>query len=195
MPKCNQPFEAGTKYCTKCGCNLEESFIEDPICPVCRKSYPAGSTYLVDGTKLVSPDKLISKCVICNTQYSADNKFCPKDGGAIIPEALRSFAGNSYHNDSNEYIVKADIGIRFITAIIDFLIEAGLSVPAIAFYMLGVAGLTTNSLGYPVHRSLPIFYILSFLHTLFLSSILYAHQRWYRGRTVFWEKIMRIKVI
>ena len=163
MPKCNQPFEAGTKYCTKCGCNLEESFIEDPICPVCRKSYPAGSTYLVDGTKLVSPDKLISKCVICNTQYSADNKFCPKDGGAIIPEALRSFAGNSYHNDSNEYIVKADIGIRFITAIIDFLIEAGLSVPAIAFYMLGVAGLTTNSLGYPVHRSLPIFYIPTFI--------------------------------
>ena len=162
MPKCNQPFEAGTKYCTKCGCNLEESFIEDPICPVCRKSYPAGSTYLVDGTKLVSPDKLISKCVICNTQYSADNKFCPKDGGAIIPEAWRSFAGNSYHNDSNEYIVKSDIGIRFIAAIIDVLIEAGLSVPAIAFYMLGVAGLTTNSLGYPVHRSLPIFYILSF---------------------------------
>ena len=97
-----------------------------------------------------------------NTQYSADNKFCPKDGGAIIPEALRSFAGNSYHNDSNEYIVKADIGIRFITAIIDVLIEAGLSVPASAFYMLGVAGLTTNSLGYPVHRSLPIFYNLSF---------------------------------
>lgn len=119
----------------------------------------------------VSPDKLIPKCVICNTQYPADTKFCPKDGGAIIPEALRSFAGNSYHNDSNEYIVKSDIGIRFIAAIIDVLIEAGLSVPAIAFYMLGVAGFTTNSLGYPVHRSLPIFFILSFLHTLFLSSI------------------------
>ena len=113
-------------------------------------------------TKLVSPDKLIPKCVICNTQYPADTKFCPKDGGAIIPEALRSFAGNSYHNDSNEYIVKSDIGIRFIAAIIDVLIEAGLSVPAIAFYMLGVAGFTTNSLGYPVHRSLPIFFILSF---------------------------------
>ena len=61
-----------------------------------------------------------------------------------------------------KYIVKSDIGIRFIAAIIDVLIEAGLSVPAIAFYMLGVAGFTTNSLGYPVHRSLPIFFILSF---------------------------------
>ena len=51
-------------------CNLEESFIEDPICPVCRKSYPAGSTYcIVDGTKLVSPDKLIPKLPIPITSH------------------------------------------------------------------------------------------------------------------------------
>lgn len=194
-PKCNQPFEAGTKYCTKCGCNLEESFIEDPICPVCRKSYPAGSTYcIVDGTKLVSSDKLIPKCVICNTQYPADTKFCPKDGGAIIPEALRSFAGNSYHNDSNEYIVKSDIGIRFIAAIIDVLIEAGLSVPAIAFYMLGVAGFTTNSLGYPVHRSLPIFFILSFF-AYFIPIIYMLIKDGIGEGQSFGKKIMRIKVI
>lgn len=36
-----------------------------------------------------------------------------------------------------------------------------LSRAAIVIFSL-VAGFTTNSLGYPVHRSLPIFFILSF---------------------------------
>ena len=116
---------------------------------------------------------------------------------ATFLTAVSSYEGGcgfEDHNDSNEYIVKSDIGIRFIAAIIDVLIEAGLSVPAIAFYMLGVAGFTTNSLGYPVHRSLPIFFILSFF-AYFIPIIYMLIKDGIGEGQSFGKKIMRIKVI
>ena len=62
--------------------------------------------------------------------------------------------------------------------------------------MLGVAGLTTNSLGYPVHRSLPIFYILSFFCILYSYHLYYMVIKDGIGKgQCFGKKIMRIKVI
>ena len=42
-PRCNTEFTTGTKFCQACGCNLELEFIENPVCPKCHKTFPAGS--------------------------------------------------------------------------------------------------------------------------------------------------------
>ena len=90
-PKCETEFSLGTKFCEKCGCNLEVEFIETPTCSVCRKTFPTGTKFCKEhGIKLVSPEKTIPKCVKCEKEYSDDTKFCPLDGGKIIPEALRT---------------------------------------------------------------------------------------------------------
>jgi len=47
-----------------------------------------------DGTKLVSPEKLIPKCVKCGKIYIDGTKFCPEDGGKI------SVGVNVYSNSS-----------------------------------------------------------------------------------------------
>lgn len=98
-PECNEPFEEGTKFCSKCGCNLEEEFMIKPICPKCKKKFPNGTKFCdVDGEKLVTPKKLIPKCVICGKEYTDGTKFCPKDGGVIITEFLKK------QHDNNNYL-------------------------------------------------------------------------------------------
>lgn len=148
-PTCNEPFELGTKYCPKCGCNLEESFIENPVCPKCHKNYPAGSTFCpADGAKLVSPEKLIPKCVICGAQYPSDTKFCPKDGGAIIPEAFRyatqPSSPNSNSDSDEEYYEKADFGRRLLAWLLDCLIIFALNIPAFILLLVGFANIKTS---------------------------------------------------
>jgi hypothetical protein len=95
-PKCGAEFELGTKFCQKCGCNLANEFIENPICPKCNKKFPAGTKFCdADGAKLVSPDKLIPKCVKCGQVYTDGTKFCSHDGGQVIAEALRGSSANA----------------------------------------------------------------------------------------------------
>jgi len=89
-PQCHTEFEAGTRFCSICGLDLEKEFIVDPVCPVCGKTFAAGTKYCDgDGAILVPVRKMIPTCVVCNTVFTGGEKFCPKDGGAIIPEALR----------------------------------------------------------------------------------------------------------
>jgi uncharacterized membrane protein YeaQ/YmgE (transglycosylase-associated protein family) len=53
--------------------------------------FPTGTKFCdADGSRLVSPDKLIPRCVKCGREYPADTKFCPIDGGKVVPEALRN---------------------------------------------------------------------------------------------------------
>lgn len=68
-----------------------------------------------------------------------------------------------------------------------------LSRAAIVIFSL-VAGFTTNSLGYPVHRSLPIFFILSFF-AYFIPIIYMLIKDGIGEGQSFGKKIMRIKVI
>jgi uncharacterized RDD family membrane protein YckC len=85
-PKCGNGFESGTKFCNKCGYDLENNFIEEPVCPICNKSYPPNTIHCtVDGNVLVKKEELMPKCEICNTSYEADVKFCPLDGGQVKP--------------------------------------------------------------------------------------------------------------
>jgi uncharacterized RDD family membrane protein YckC/predicted nucleic acid-binding Zn ribbon protein len=193
-PTCNQPFESGTKFCSKCGCNLEESFIENPVCPKCHKSYPAGTTFCTaDGAKLVSPNKLIPKCVICGTQYSADTKFCPKDGGAVIPEAFRYAPGAAAQGGSFGP-QKADLGNRFVASLLDSLIVTGLSIPAFIFYSLGIAN-TVNELYGSVDYSGSVFFFLLAVVTYFIPLV-YQFIKDGLGEGQSWgKKVMKIKVI
>lgn len=68
-----------------------------------------------------------------------------------------------------------------------------LSRAAIVIFSL-VAGFTTNNLGYPVHRSLPIFIILSFF-AYFIPIIYMLIKDGIGEGQSFGKKIMRIKVI
>lgn len=136
-PKCGMEFTSRTKFCQKCGCNLEIEFIENPICPLCLKNFPTGTKFCdVDGSKLTSSEKLIPKCVRCGKVYPAGTKFCSDDGGAVIPEALRY--GNVAFGVTYP---KASLGSRFIAALLDRLIMVGLSIPAVIFYVIGVSKL------------------------------------------------------
>lgn len=193
-PTCNTPFELGTKFCPKCGCNLEESFILTPVCPTCHKSYPAGSLYCtVDGAKLVSPEKLTPKCVICGTQYSAETKFCPKDGGAVIPEALRYAKGNiDIH--STTYLNKASLGSRFVAYLLDGLICVGLSIPSGIFYAIGMANVTHGDYGSTDYSGSVFFFFLAVL--LYIIPLVYTFIKDGLGEgQSLGKKAMDIKVI
>ncbi len=195
-PTCNTPFEMGTKFCPKCGCNLEEAFIIDPVCPVCHKTYPAGSTFCTnDGAKLVSPEKLIPKCVICGTQYTSDTKYCPKDGGAIIPEALRyAHSHQSHGSNTAVYLEKASMGNRFVASLLDSLICVGLGIPAIIFYAIGMANVTTDYYGSTNYAGAAVFFILAFL--LYIIPLIYTFIKDGLGNGQSWgKKAMNIKVV
>ena len=67
-PKCSTEFIPNTKFCDKCGCNLEMEFIETPTCPVCKKEFPIGTIFCSeDGAKLESPKEL------ANPSYNVSN--------------------------------------------------------------------------------------------------------------------------
>lgn len=193
-PICNQPFELGTKFCSGCGCNLEETFIENPICPTCHRKFPAGSIYCTeDGTKLVSPDKLIPKCIICGTTYSADTKFCPKDGGAVIPEAIRHATLPSLKAKNTAY-AKANLGNRFVAYILDGLICMGLSIPALIFYAIGMSRATTNYYDVTDYSHSVIFFLLAILEYLIPLGYTLIKDGIGEGQSL-GKRIMHIKVI
>lgn len=194
-PTCNSPFELGTKFCPKCGCNLEESFIINPICPICHKTYPAGSSFCsADGAKLVSPEKLTPKCVICGTQYSSETKFCPKDGGAVIPEALRYAKKGNVNTHTSLYLNKASLGSRFVASLLDGLICAGLSIPAIIFYVIGMANVSHSYYGSTDYSGSVFFFFLAFI--LYIIPLVYIFIKDGLGEGQSWgKKAMEIKVI
>jgi rRNA maturation endonuclease Nob1 len=122
-PRCSTEFTKGTKFCHRCGCNLELEFIENPTCPKCKATYPVNTKFCVnDGAKLVRPIDLIPKCVICNTVYIDDIKFCPRDGGEVKIILTSKFQQPTYQNplfstyDINRKYPKASLGNRFLAA-------------------------------------------------------------------------------
>ena len=83
-PKCETEFSLGTKFCEKCGCNLEVEFIETPTCPKCGKVFPTGTVFCNEhGVKLASPEQLIPRCGKCEKQYTDGTKYCPDCGGSV----------------------------------------------------------------------------------------------------------------
>jgi hypothetical protein len=161
--------------------------IINPICPICHKTYPAGSSFCsIDGAKLVSPEKLTPKCVICGTQYSSETKFCPKDGGAVIPEALRYAKNGNINTPSALYPTKASLGSRFVASILDGLICFGLFIPAIFFYVIG---LETDSYGYNGSTDFSgseFFFFLAFI--LYIIPLVYTFIKDGLGEGQSWGK-------
>ncbi len=189
-PKCNEPFEFGTKFCPRCGCNLEEEFIENPVCPVCGINYQEGTTYCAaDGSKLVSPDKMIPKCVICGAQYSKGVKFCTKDGGEVIPEALRYVTGINKRQEVPKY-EKAGLASRFVASVVDFFFCFLLTIPAIVFFILGI-----DSAGHSWHYDEAItFFVLAFVAYLIPLIYSFIKDGLFQGQSI-GKKVVNIKVI
>ncbi|MGE0825372.1 MAG: zinc ribbon domain-containing protein [Candidatus Binatia bacterium] len=95
-PRCQAPFEKGTKFCARCGCNLEEEFLFAPVCPKCGKQFADGTKYCdTDGAILTTAEKQVPRCVTCGKEYPADVKFCPDDGGQILPGGQQAPSGTA----------------------------------------------------------------------------------------------------
>ena len=143
-PTCGTGFTKGTKFCQKCGNNLELESIETPICPHCKKTYTVGTKFcIVDGTRLVRPEDLMPRCTICNKQYSEEIKFCSEDGGQVkvitIPFQTSTYGSQQrFYTFSNRKYPKASLGNRFLAALLDGLIMAALSIPAILTLVWGM---------------------------------------------------------
>jgi uncharacterized RDD family membrane protein YckC len=181
-PKCNTEFELGTRFCQRCGCNLELEFIQNPVCPKCHKTYPAETKFCnIDGAKLTSPDKLIPKCVKCGLAYPADTKFCPVDGGAVIAEAYRYGQANTVLPNSGTY-PKASLGNRFLASLLDGLITIGLAIPAIIFYAIGMAQLDSH------RRSDDAFVWFIFAVFLYFIPLIYSFIKDGLGQGQSWGK-------
>ena len=59
-PKCSTEFIQDTKFCNKCGYNLEMEFIETPTCPKCEKTFPTGTKFCDEhGIELTSANDVI----------------------------------------------------------------------------------------------------------------------------------------
>jgi uncharacterized RDD family membrane protein YckC/RNA polymerase subunit RPABC4/transcription elongation factor Spt4 len=140
-PRCQNLFEKGTKYCQKCGCNLELEFIFNPVCPKCGKHYSDGTKFCeVDGSKLTTEEKLIPKCIRCGAVYSSETKFCPIDGGAVIPEAFRNTQNLiSNFSRSSSFYPKAPLGSRFGAYLLDGLFGLLLAIPSLIFIIGGIS--------------------------------------------------------
>lgn len=177
-PKCGNEFEIGTKFCQICGCNLELEHIENPVCPKCKISYQTNTKFCVnDGSKLVRQLDLIPKCIFCNTTYSEDIKFCPRDGGEVKIILPRQFHQPIYGQTqsyqkfgTNQKYPKSILGNRFLAALLDGLISLGLSIPAIIFFVLGMAKAKSY---YDKDRAIGLFFIafLFYIIPLFYNFI------------------------
>lgn len=135
-PNCLAEFEDGEKFCKSCGSNLSEIFILNPLCPKCGKSFPEGSRYCdVDGEKLCAFEDLVPKCQICGKTYTPNVKYCPIDGGVVQNKAFNKQNCNNVLEGSPQ---KADLGKRFVAALIDNFIAGLLSIFAFIPYSIGL---------------------------------------------------------
>ena len=51
--KCKIEIDSNTSFCTNCGWETQLEYLENPSCPLCQKTFPAGSIYCnEDGSKL-----------------------------------------------------------------------------------------------------------------------------------------------
>ena len=146
-PQCNKIVESGTRFCQRCGYNLEMGSTQQSICPKCLKSYPSETQFCkFDGYKLTSAEKIIPKCVKCGTSYPAGTQFCSVDGGAVIADAYRS--GQRDRNPQNKgFYPKASLGNRFLAYLLDSLIIVGLAMPAMLLFIIGMAQIDNDYVG------------------------------------------------
>jgi len=133
--------------------SLEKEFLINPVCPKCHAHYPDGTKYCdADGSRLTTESMLVPKCVRCGTEYPEGVRFCPSDGGAVISEAFRQYqqTPNITYNASGSMQVypKANLGSRFVAALLDGLVGLGLSIPSIILLVIGITMSTSHSCSY-----------------------------------------------
>lgn len=162
-PKCGNKFEYGTvKFCPKCGCNLDKTFIVNPVCPICHKQYPTGTIFCSDdGARLTSEDNLKRVCEICGNEYDDNIKYCPKDGGRVLSKALliQSSTKDITHN-------KASMGNRLIAYILDGLVTSALALPSIIFYFIGISAMKSSYYEDSSEQGIPFILIAILLYIL-----------------------------
>lgn len=130
-PKCNNLIEENSRFCPKCGCNIEKEYLIEPVCPRCEKQFPDGTRFCdIDGSPLTTKDKLIPRCTRCGKVYQKGVKYCPDDGGEVIPEALRS---SGFGFSSSVF----DIGKRVDTEGFERLIRNGYEVKIQDYFRQG----------------------------------------------------------
>lgn len=137
-PICKSEFTEGTKFCAKCGCNLQKEFLINPICPTCGKAFPDGTRFCDnDGSRLTTKNMLIPKCSICGKVYDNGTQYCPDDGGKIQTQ-YEKLNGASRETSAGSYM-KAPNGSRFVAYLLDGLITGVMCIPSVLLWAIGIA--------------------------------------------------------
>ena len=200
-PECGSSVSDKATTCPHCGVELKVS--EELVCPVCHRSYPAGTTFCsADGSQLVPQSSMTPTCVICGTQYPDGNtKFCPQDGGAVVPGGYQTPSGAPVRQGGMRY-QKANLGNRFLASLLDGLIAVGLSIPAIVLYVIGLANIHTYydydyygySYSYTSEDDAIPFFIIGLV--LLIIPMIYAFIKDGLGNGQSWgKKALKLKVI
>ena len=107
-------------------------------CPRCNSAFEIGTKFCsgcgfnLENEYIVSPI-----CPRCHKTFPTGTKFCSDDGfkltsaDKLIPRYVNVYP-------------KASLGNRFLASLLDSLITYGLSVPAILFYIIGMAQFENN---------------------------------------------------
>jgi hypothetical protein len=88
------------------------------ICPKCNKSFPVASGFCdIDGSALITSDLMTPKCIKCETEYSADVKYCAIDGFPVIAKAFR------YNQPKSVYIAITLFLISLFLGVVNLIIK------------------------------------------------------------------------
>lgn len=170
-PNCSTPLQPGTRFCPRCGYNMGNTYTANPVCPVCHRSYPVGTTFCsFDGAKLVAPNNVNYR----NASQSFQNSY------GQVPGTLSM----DYH--------KASLGSRFLAYILDALITLGLGIPAIIFFAIGMSKVSYSYYG--SSSSCGVFFFLAFIFWLLPLIYVFIKDGLGEGQS-YGKKLMGIKVI
>lgn len=126
-----------------------------------------------DEGESINSEKIIPKCVKCGKEYPTGIKYCPDDGGAIIPEAFRYGTDpNSKDSFGNRIYPKASLGKRLIAIILDILIIMPLSIPTIIIFFRGFVSIISSSFGGSESSDNPLLYIAAVF--MFIIAFIYG---------------------
>lgn len=170
-PNCSTPLQPGTRFCPRCGYNMGNTYNANPVCPVCHRSYPVGTTFCsFDGAKLVAPNNVNYR----NASQSFQNSYGQVPGTSSM----------DYH--------KASLGSRFLAYILDQLITIGLGIPTIIFFAIGMSKVSSSY--YSSSNSHVVFFLLAFIFWILPIIYTFIKDGLGEGQS-YGKKLMGIKVI
>jgi len=169
------------KYCPTCGAPYETG---EKTCPKC-------------GHNLEESVDMKMACPLCNKTYPAGHTFCIADGATLVPIEDVEEAPPA---PKKTVLVKASLLNRFFASLLDSLICCFLGIPAIIFYMRGIALREPNLYDYYSYEhsssaeSANYFLMAIVLYILFPGVYFFIKDGMGEGQSL-GKKVMGLKVV